>query len=149
MEYFAHSQREFVYKYVVMLSDTDQFKHMSFANYLKLMFLATDALCVSCFDATFLTNHRIRLINARMQFKKQTAAGENILIKVNSTEQNGPRFSLLHTFVIEGTGELVGLGRQTFETLDSNSQALAYTPKSLNNLLTPISVDGENLLYKY
>ncbi len=149
MEYFAYSQKAFLYKYVVMLSDTDQFKHMSFANYLKLMFLATDALCVSCFDSNFLSNHRLRLVNSRMQFKKQTTSGENILIKVNSSEQNGSHFSLLYTFVIEGTGELVGLGRQAFEIVDGDNQTLTQLPDSLNNLLTPISVDREHLLYKY
>ena len=107
MEYFAYSQQAFVYKYVVMLSDTDQFEHMSFANYLKLMFLASDALMVSCHDKEYLNEYRLSLINSRLQFKKQTVAGDNILIKVNSSEVQDGQFSLLYTFVIEGAGELV------------------------------------------
>ena len=100
MEYFAYSQREFVYKYVVMLSDIDQFKHMSFANYLKLMFLATDALFISCLKPEFLSHHRLKLLNSRMQFKRQTTVGDNVLIKVNSSGMEHKTFSLLYTFVI-------------------------------------------------
>ena len=149
MEYFAYSQKAFVYKYVVMLSDTDQFKHMSFANYLKLMFLATDALFVSYFDESFLSKSRLRLVNSRMQFKKQTMAGDHILIKVNSSEINSHHFSLLYTFVIEGTAELVGLGHQTYEMLDLKNQVSSQIPTNLANLLEPIRVDEAHLLYKY
>ena len=149
MEYFAHSQKAFVYKYVVMMSDTDQFKHMSFANYLKLMFLATDALCLSCLDEDFLKEKRLRLTSARMQFKKQTAPGGHILIKVNSSEINGPRFSLLHTFLVEGTAELVALGRQTYEVSKLESETPCELSDSLKGVLEPIHVDEEHLLYKY
>ena len=64
MEYFSYSQKTFVYKYVVMMSDADQFQHMSFANYLKLMFLATDALFVTCFDGPFLAQNRLKLLQS-------------------------------------------------------------------------------------
>ena len=149
MQYFAYSQKAFVYKYVVMLSDTDQFKHMSFANYLKLMFLATDALFVSCFDTEFLNRNRLRLANSRMQFKRQTAAGDNILIKVNASESNGSQFTLLYTFVIEGRGELVGLGRQSFDLLNEGNRSLGEVPSHIKNLLGPIQVNEEHLVYKY
>ena len=149
MEYFAYSQTAFVYKYVVMLSDTDQFQHMSFANYLKLMFLASDALLVSCLDQNFLSKIRLREIDSRMQFKKQTSAGDNILIKVNSSEIAGSHFSALYTFLIEGSAELVALGRQTFSLLDISTQKPAEMPEKMKVLLTPISVDERHLLYKY
>ena len=149
MEYFAYSQKAFVYKYVVMLSDTDQFKHMSFANYLKLMFLATDALFVSCFDHEFLSANRLKFINSKMQFKRQTVAGDNILIKVNASEINSSTFSLLYTFVIEGSGDLVGLGRQTYELLRQESQTSTELPNRIRDLLVPIAVEETNLLYKY
>ncbi len=149
MEYFAYSQKSFVYKYVVMLSDTDQFKHMSFANYLKLMFLATDALFISCLNANFLSRNRLRLMNSRMQFKKQTVAGDSILIKVNSSEISSSGFSLLHTFVIEGSGELVGLGRQTYQLLSYLDQSVKELPDSVSALLGPIGVEESHLLYKY
>ena len=82
MQYFAHSQKEFVYKYVVMLSDVDQFQHMSFANYLRLMFLATDALFLDALKRDFLMTSRLVLNESRMQFKRQTTAGDHILIKI-------------------------------------------------------------------
>ena len=149
MEYFAYSQKAFVYKYVVMLSDTDQFKHMSFANYLKLMFLATDALFVSFMNADFLLTNRLRLKNSRMQFKKQTVAGDDILVKINSSTIDGSQFSLLYTFVIEGTGELVSLGRQTYELVDPNNKDSKNISDDMRTLLSPIRVDEEHLLYKY
>ncbi len=149
MEYFAHSQKEFVYKYVVMLSDTDQFEHTSFANYLKLMFLAADALFVSCYDAKFLSEHRLKLDNSRLQFKKQTIAGNHILIKVNSSQIIDSRFSLLFTFVIEGSGELVGLGRQTYILLSREGNQPEYLSEAMKKILGPIQVEEENLLYKY
>ena len=149
MEYFAYSQKAFLYKYVVMLSDTDQFKHMSFANYLKLMFLATDALFISCCDHEFLSKSRLKLINSRMQFKKQTTVGENILIKVNASEIDASRFSLLHTFMIEGSAELVGLGRQSYELINQNAQIPEVIPAAVRAVLEPIQVDEHNLLYRY
>lgn len=149
MQYFAHSQKEFVYKYVVMLSDVDQFEHMSFANYLKLMFLASDALLVSCCDSNFLSKYRLKLINSRMQFKKQTMAGDHILIKVNSSQIEDANFSLLFTFVTEGAGDLVGLGRQTYQMLDRSQGVTNSLNSNIQSLLGPIMVNEENLLYKY
>ena len=146
MEYFAYSQKAFVYKYVVMLSDTDQFKHMSFANYLKLMFLAADALGLACFNSDFLNEKRLGLVNSRMQFKRQSTAGDNLLIKVNSSEINGSRFSLLYTFLVEFTAELVGLGRQTYEISNLNGGPLKELPDSLRVLLEPIRVNEEHLV---
>jgi len=149
MEYFAHSQKAFLYKYVVMLSDADQFKHMSFANYLKLMFLATDALFLSCFDETFLAENRIKMIKSRMQFKKQTVVGEKMIIKINATQINKSRYSLLHTFTIENSADLVVLGRQTYELSKINGDEVEKLPENIEKLLTPIIVDEEHLLYKY
>jgi acyl-CoA thioesterase FadM len=150
MQYFAYSQKAFVYKYVVMLSDVDQFKHMSFANYLRLMFLATDALFVSLFSEEFLRKSRIQLTSSRMQFKKQTISGDNILIKINSTQEGQGKFSLLHTFAIEETGELVGLGKQSYQLMKASEiDALTELPKDMLNILGPIEVDEKYLLYKY
>jgi len=149
MEYFAHSQKAFVYKYVVMMSDTDQFKHMSFANYLKLMFLASDALFLSCLNEDFLRKKRLRLLDSRMQFKRQSVTGEHILIKVNSSEMNGSQFTLLFTFMIEGTAELVALGRQTYEVASLNGTPVSELSENLRGVLGPIRVEEEHLVYKY
>lgn len=149
MEYFAHSQKEFVYKYVVMLSDSDQFKHMSFANYLKLMFLATDALFVSCLTGNFLSQNRFKLIDSRMQFKRQTIAGDKILIKINSSEVIVPSFSLLYTFVIEGSGDLINLGRQTYKVVNGEGCPQEIISETIAAVLDPIQVDEKHLLYKY
>lgn len=148
MQYFAYSQKAFVYKYVVMLSDVDQFKHMSFANYLKLMFLATDALLIGYAKEVFLIQYRFKLRQSRMQFKRQTTAGDNILIKINSSEIAHEGFVLLFTFVIEGNGELVGLGRQTYEFCTSSGKKIPLL-EEIKTLLEVIRVDEAHLIYKY
>lgn len=149
MQYFAYSQKAFLYKYVVMQSDVDQFKHMSFANYLKLMFLASDALLVSFFEASSMDILRLKLVESRMQFKKQTVYGDNILIKINSSEILNDKFSLLHTFLMEGTGELVGLGRQTYSLFDSSGVKKEEMPSGIKSVIGPICVDEKYLLYKF
>lgn len=151
MEYFAYSQKAFVYKYIVMLSDIDQFQHMSFANYLRLMFLSTDALFVSLLDDVFLSRHRFQLIDSRMQFKRQTKIGDSILIKVNSSMVSDGRFTLLYTFVIEGEGGLVSLGKQNYEIRNvADAGEIDETILgNLEKLLKPISVDENYLVYKY
>lgn len=149
MQYFAYSQKEFVYKYVVMLSDTDQFRHMSFANYLKLMFLATDALFLDQCDAIFLSQSRLALVDSRMQFKRQTVVGDHILIKVNSTNVTTDKFTLLYTFVIEASGELVALGRQTYHVMGAADQSAKEIPRKFRNCLDPIQVEENFLVYTY
>ena len=149
MKYFAYSQREFVYKYVVMLSDTDQFQHMSFANYLRLMFLATDALLLNCCNQQFLSQYRLVLDESRMQFKRQTIAGDQILIKVNASSITKNQYTLLFTFVFENSGELVALGRQVYEAMDLKNPKTQEIPKDIKNLLVPIKVEESYLLYKY
>ncbi|MBI2167373.1 MAG: hypothetical protein HYU34_03885 [Candidatus Omnitrophica bacterium] len=149
MEYFAYSQKEFVYKYVVMLSDTDQFKHMSFANYLKLMFLATDAILQGFTDVTFLSQKRIRLAHSRMKFKRQSVAGDSILVKVNSSNLGKNSFTLLYTFLTEGSADLVALGRQAFECVGLVGKTSEEIPQPMRSLLDPIAVKEEHLLYSY
>jgi len=150
MRYFAYSQKEFVYKYVVMLSDIDQFKHMSFANYLKLMFLATDALLLDLQQyQEFIQSTRLKTYYSRMQFKNQTVFGDNILIKVNSSCVEQEKFKLLFTYVIEDTGTLVALGKLDMGLVNCNSSQGISIPSGLSNLLRSIEVDEANLLYKY
>lgn len=149
MEYFAYSQKEFVYKYIVMLTDTDQFQHMSFANYLKLMFLATDALLQPALDRPFLSKTRLHLRHSRFQFKRQSAPGDNLLVKINASGIDGNCFSLLYTFMIEGTADLVGLGRQTFESVGLQKDSPEALSEGIQKLLNPILIDEEHLLYKY
>ena len=149
MEYFAYQQKEFVYKYIVMLSDTDQFKHMSFANYLRLMFLATDALFTACLTPEFLAQRRLKVLNARFQFRKQSTSGDQLLVKVNASEIIRRQFSLLYTYVIEDTGELVGLGKQNVELLRLGTNLPEELLTSIQEVLSPILVSAEHLLYKY
>ena len=151
MKYFAYSQQAFIYKYIVMLSDTDQFRHMSFANYLRLMFLATDAMFLACSDEEFLSQYRFQLMDSRMQFKKQSNIGDSILIKVNASKSGDESFALLYTFVLEGTGDLVALAKQVYEVLDVKKQS-KICPMSLNRIkgiLEPLTVDEDFLIYKY
>jgi acyl-CoA thioesterase FadM len=151
MKYFAYSQQAFIYKYIVMLSDTDQFQHMSFANYLRLMFLATDAMFLACSDSKFLSHYRFQLLDSRMQFKKQSNIGDSILIKVNAAKSEEDSFSLLYTFVLERSGDLVALAKQVYSVIDMPKRA-RIIPMSLGmvkGILDPITVDEKYLIYKY
>ncbi len=148
MKYFAYSQKEFIYKYVVMLSDIDQFKHMSFANYLKLMFLATDALMVGIPNCReLIQRYRLKTYQTNMQFKNQTVFGDSILIKVNASNLIEDRFNLIFTYVIEETAALIALGKQRLGFVVDNQSV--PIPNGIEDLLEPITVDEENLLYKY
>lgn len=148
MKYFAYSQKEFIYKYVVMLSDIDQFKHMSFANYLKLMFLATDALIVGAPNCReFMQQYRLKTYQTHMQFKNQTVFGDNILIKVNASNVAGDRFNLLFTYVIEETAALVALGKLQLGFVDQKRSI--RIPNDVVFVLEPIKVEEDNLVYKY
>ena len=150
MKYFAYSQREFVYKYVVMASDLDQFGHMSFANYLRLMFLASDALFLSTPNQQLRKTVRLKAIRTGMQFKHQTGYGDEILVKVSSSGLGQNNFSLLYTYVIEGDAQLVGLGRQEFElSATTRDSKKVKTPSSVQALLEPIQVDERFLVYRY
>jgi len=149
VKYFAYSQKEFVYKYVVMMSDVDQFKHMSFANYLKLMYLASDALLSPVCSEYFLSAYRFQNIGSRMQFKRQTVAGKSIVIKINSTNLGDEQFELLHTFLDEETAELVGLGWQKYCVMECLSGATVGLSNEISLCLKPIEIDPNNLLYKY
>lgn len=148
MKYFAQSQKEFIYKYVVMFSDTDQFRHMSFANYAKLMYLAADA---------FLLSHKqengepyfFRNISSSMQFKRQTTIGQHILIKINSSNIEGLGFSLLFTFSIEDTGDLVVLAKQNNQIVNERGDLMDFFPDEIKRGLEMIQVNEENLLYSY
>lgn len=140
MQYFSYSEKTFVYKYVVMLTDTDQFQHMSFANYLKLMFLAADALLVPCLNHNFLAKTRLKLTASSMQFKRQTAPGDTVLVKVNASEISNSSFSLLFTFLVKGSGELVGLGRQAYELVSVATNTQEPIPNQIKNVLVSIKV---------
>jgi len=149
MKYFAYSQREFVYKYVVMASDLDQFGHMSFANYLRLMFLASDALFLSTPSENLRKDCRLKAVKTSMQFKHQTGYGDEILVKVCSSNLANGTFSLLYTYVIEGNALLVGLGRQEFELMSKTNGREMKLPSSVQVLLEPIKVDERFLIYQY
>ena len=149
MKYFAYSQKEFLYKYIVMLSDIDQFRHMSFANYLRLMFLASDAFLMPNMDLSFTNQYCLKLKDSRMQFKRQTMAGDSILIKLNASHVSDLDFSLFYTFVTEHAGDLIALGRQTFELRSSCNNNFARLPDAMKQQLKMIEIEEEHLLYKY
>jgi acyl-CoA thioesterase FadM len=148
MKYFAYSQKSFIYKYVVMLSDIDQFKHMSFANYLRLMYLASDALFVSGVK-DFSEKLRLRALNMRMQFKRPTVVGDHLLIKVNASTSTPPKFCLLYTFMMEKTAELVGLGRQEYVCESLTAGCPNGNFESFCDHLRSIEMDEKFLLYRY
>ena len=144
MEYFTFNQKEFDYKYVVMLSDIDQFKHMSFANYLKLMFLASDALFLA-FSKThqdFFDKTHLKPLLSQMHFKHQTAFGDEILVKVHSANITPRGFILYYRFTTEGDALPVAHGRQEFEAMEVETGKKIIVPESLKSFLSTIQMDA-------
>ena len=108
MSYFAYSQKGFLCKYIVMLSDIDQFKRMIFVNYLRPVFLAADAFLMPNMNLELTDQYRLRLKDSKMQFKRQTVAGDSILIKLDSLHVSDCEFSLFYTFVTDVLKEMKG-----------------------------------------
>lgn len=145
MEYFTFNQKEFDYKYVVMLSDIDQFKHMGFANYLKLMFLASDALFLvfSKSKKDFFYKTHLKPVISQMHFKQQTSFGDEILVKVHSANITDKGFDLFYGFTIEGDELPVAHGKQEFEVTEIPSGKETVLPVELRSFLETIHM-GSN-----
>jgi acyl-CoA thioesterase FadM len=144
MEYFTFTQREFNYKYVVMLSDIDQFQHMSFANYLRLMFLASDALFLAFSKANpdFFETMYLKPIHSQMHFKHQTSFGHEILVKAHSSNVNGQTFELFYQFTREGAaGEEASFGKQVFEVIDMKKKKKIAVPEQFRTFLKTIEAE--------
>jgi acyl-CoA thioesterase FadM len=128
-----------------MLSDIDQFKHMSFANYLKLMFLASDALFLAFSNTqkNFFNKIYLKAVKSQMHFKHQTSFGDEILVKVYAAHLMEKRFELFYRFTIEGWDEAVAHGRQEFEVMDILSLKPVELPTPLKSFLGIIEIDPE------
>ncbi len=143
MEYFSFNQKEFDYKYVVMLSDIDQFKHMSFANYLQLMFLASDALCLvfSKSQKDFFYTTHLKPVMSQMHFKQQTSFGDEILVKVHAANIHETGFDLYYKFAIEKEDLPVAHGKQSFEVTSIPSGKRILLPQSFRDFLETIQME--------
>lgn len=136
----------FVYKYIVRYNDIDQFKHMSFANYLKLMFIVVDVLLESKIDHDVF---RLKFISSSMKFKKQTILGDKILISVEAIKllKTYHRMTINFRFRIEGSDDITGFGSQEYEvkSLKKEIPPYDYISKILEGL--NLQVTSEPLIH--
>ena len=128
------------------MSDIDMFRHMSYANYIKLLFLASDA-CLLNLTSEFLDVMRIKVIKTEMNFKYQTKLGDHILIRVNTSVLRKSSFDLLYNFTLENSEQKIGSGKQSF-ILESLAGGEMIMPESLNAMLGQIQ-SGNILIEKY
>ncbi len=146
MKYFEHSHSDFVYKYIVTMSDVDIFRHMSYANYIKLLFLASDAFLLSSLTPEFLITVRIKATKTEMDFKYQTKLGDHVIIRINSCNISKNSFCLRYTFTIENTETEIGFGRQLFELDDLLLSSGVLMPEMLQRALGQIQVVDSSLV---
>jgi acyl-CoA thioesterase FadM len=128
----------FIYKYIIRWSDLDQFQHMSFANYLKLMFSVVDNLIHASLDTS---QYRLHHLEASMNFQKQTVLGDKVIVKTQS-EIIGMIIKLYFQFELEASSEKVGYGVQLYEIRDTNTKQLVL-PKNIVQILDKITKQCE------
>jgi len=132
--------REFSYPYVVMWSDIDQFQHMSFANYLKLMYLSCDGFFLDYYKRhpEHFEAIRISPFHSQMQFKDQSNFGDRILIEVHSANVALDGFDLYYVFRNQSTSKLIALGKQSFSVSRPMLNGRESYPDSLLECLVNI-----------
>ena len=109
----------YAHKCTVGLSDIDLFMHMSYANYLRLLFQASDGFFLSLTGKEFLKKNRIKANKTSVEFKYQTELGDIIIIYVLLGAMNCDSWELIYKFELEDNNKLIALGRQAF-SIDSN-----------------------------
>lgn len=108
----------FTHRYLVTLSDIDQFKHMSFANYVKLLFVSSDSLFLKHLGSAYPFTHRMNLICSKLHFKRQTVAGDQIDIRIYDGAANGSYLPLYFEFSLGTPKEVVAEGFQMYQIVD-------------------------------
>ena len=93
------AKEDLLFSYCVLPGDVDQFKHMSFANYVKLMFDASDTLFVKNLGNNFQEQWMPKLKYASLQFKKQTQTGDRIAI-LPKVRKLGDKIALENHYII-------------------------------------------------
>lgn len=114
----------FIHRYLVTLSDIDQFKHMSFANYVRLLFVSSDSLFLKHLGPGYPSTHRMNLICSKLQFKRQTVAGDQIDIRIYDGAANGSNLPLYFEFFLGDPKEVVAEGFQMYQIVDPSTKRL-------------------------
>ena len=136
VSHFGLGNSEFIYKYTVLPSDIDFFRHMSYANYLKLMYTSADTLFVEALGL-FLGQVYLKATNTKMKFKHQTKMGDKILIRINSKNISFESFDLCYVFLLENTNNVVAVAEQTYRVVNINNDVLI---KKLSPMLSEIRI---------
>ncbi len=113
----SRDAKGFVFSHRVLPNDVDQFKHMSFANYIKLMFDAADTLFLKMLGDGFQDRIKTHLKFASVQFKKQTRTGDLVFI-IPQVHKAGNMVTIEAKYYIElGTAaeEEVAFGEMVYE----------------------------------
>jgi len=112
----------FIYEHLVTLSDVDQFKHTSFANYVRLMFVAADTLFLTYLGPEYAAARKMRLKFSKLHFKRQTVVGDVISIRVYDGAAQGSEIPLHFDFVLAGSNEAVATGFQLYEVVSPETE---------------------------
>ena len=149
----AAKQKEFTYELVVTQGDITPYGSASFINYIRWYNIARDALLQwrnIGFDESLKTVVQTEVSFCNIQYKREAALQDEIIIKVNSSEIKEKEFTLLFTLIRKDNALLISLGKQKISFRNSKTDELFKLPETLvQKILNPIEVNEKSLLFKY
>jgi acyl-CoA thioesterase FadM len=125
----SRDAKGFVFSHRVLPNDVDQFKHMSFANYIKLMFDAADTLFLKMLGDGFQDRFKTQLKYATVQFKQQTRTGDLIFII--------PQVSKADNIVTIEAKYVIDLGMPTEEEVACGEMVYQLESLDRTSILSP------------
>lgn len=149
----AAKQKESRFELVVTQGDITPYGSASFINYVRWYGIARDALLQ--WESLGFGNSLKNIIETEVsfcniQYKREAMLQDEIIIKVNSTEIKDKEFTLLFTLIRKDNALLISLGKQKIGFRNFKTEELLNLPKDLiKNVLKPIEVDEDALMFKY
>lgn len=149
----AAKQKEFRFELVVTQGDVTPYGSASFINYVRWYGIARDALLQwdsIGFSASLKNIIETEVSFCNIQYKREAMLQDEIIIKVNSSEIKDKEFTLLFTLIRKDNALLISLGKQVISFRNFKTRELLSLPEDLTgNLLKPIEVDEDTLVFKY
>lgn len=149
----AAKQKEFIFELVVTQGDVTPYGSASFINYVRWYGIARDALLLwrnLGFNDSLKSTVETNVTFCNIQYKRETALQDEIIIKVNSSEIKQNEFTLLFTLIRKDNALLISLGKQKISFCNSKTGEIFNLPKPLvQNIIKPIELDEKSLLFKY
>ena len=152
-EFTASHQRESIVELVVTQGDITPYGSASFINYVRWYGIARDALLQwknLGFEESLKGFIEIEVSFCNIQYKRQAMLQDEIIIKANAANIRETSFTLLFTLIKKNDALLISLGKQEISFRHSKTGELLKLPDTLvRDVLTPIEVDEQSMLFKF